>query len=372
MAKYQKKIVLYAYMEMNLGDDLFVDYICRRYRNVHFYLAVSRTFYKQYLKSFNHENLTLISWNLFFKYFFGGLRRFNIEIFNRFMESICDGAVRIGGSLFIQRKRWRVFPCCYTKKPFYLLGANFGPYFDDTFVNTYRKEFLKYSDICFRDYYSYSLFSDLPCTRYESDILFSYPFEGIFDKHKYPKATKKCILISVMSFEEPRQNLLEYANDYYTKIAQIILEAVKKEYKIILMSFCKYEKDEKAINRVLELIKDDDILNNVDLYSYMGNLEEVVNVLNSSDYIIATRFHAMILGWRFGKIVYPIIYNQKMKNVISDLRFNDPFITVSDIQKLLPCDVLNYFENGKAFDISNAILSSKKQFEKLDDFLKFK
>lgn len=57
-------------------------------------------------------------------------------------------------------------------KSFYLLGANFGLYEDKQYYKKHKEEFKKYTDICFREEYSYKKFIDLPNVRMAADIVF--------------------------------------------------------------------------------------------------------------------------------------------------------------------------------------------------------
>ena len=45
---------------------------------------------------------------------------------------------------------------------YYVLGANFGPFYSKRYLSFYKKFFSNYcQDVCFRDRYSASLFSDV-------------------------------------------------------------------------------------------------------------------------------------------------------------------------------------------------------------------
>src|SRR5699024_10628833 len=71
-----------------------------------------------------------------------------------------DAIVHIGGSIFIQKDNWNKSKKSKTlsnSMPYFVLGANFGPYTDHLFYKYHYELFKNYRDICFRDNYSYQL-----------------------------------------------------------------------------------------------------------------------------------------------------------------------------------------------------------------------
>ena len=63
-------------------------------------------------------------------------------------------------------------------------------------------------------------------------------------------------------------------------------------------------------------------------------MEQILELIAESEYMVATRFHAMILGLGAGKKVLPLIYHIKLRNVLADLSFRS---TYYDIRQL-PAD----------------------------------
>ena len=68
-------------------------------------------------------------------------------------------------------------------------------------------------------------------------------------------------------------------------------------------------------------------------YLYEGEYNKATELLGRCKYVIATRFHAVILALLFGKPVYPIIYSDKTKNVLYDIKFKGDTITINKISE---------------------------------------
>lgn len=357
----QKKVMIYAYTNFNLGDDLFIKILCERYPKTQFILYAPF----QYKYSFNmYKNITVYSSSNFFVRLFNySMRKMKVGTTLRTMlAEKCDAIVQIGGSIFMQEVNWRGIPNYkqnLKKKPYYVLGANFGPFQEQEFYEQHHKLFKKYTDICFRDKYSYELFKDLPNVRSGSDIVFQLD-------NKQTVMTKKHIVISVIkpSF---RRDLLIYDEVYYQKIKDITIHFVKMGYKVTLMSFCKKEGDQEAVEKIIQLLPEK-IMNNVNQYYYMFDIEEALKIIASSTYVVATRFHAMILGWVAKKPVFPIAYSEKMNNVMKDIAYEGLHINLQEIHNL---DLMEVFEGMKRnyVDISRQIKDAENHFKKLDEYL---
>ncbi|WP_419958034.1 polysaccharide pyruvyl transferase family protein [Psychrobacillus psychrotolerans] len=361
----KKNIMIYAYSKFNLGDDLFIKLLCERYSNTQFYLYAPKD-YDQLFKGVS--NLKIIpNDNIVVRGLRYVLRSLGLStILNRpQIAKKCDGAVYIGGSLFIQNKKWNEqlknnLNKKISGKPLYVLGANFGPYTDNNYYLNYKELFSGYTDICFRDKYSYNLFEDLPNVRLADDIIFQ------LDLQTPPRNAKKDnVVISVI--KPSKKHLGDIDEPYYTKIRDIIIYLNEKGYRVTLMSFCEKEGDELAIEEILKLLPNE-YLNKVDKYCYKYNIEEAINVIENSIFIVASRFHSMVLGWVYNKPVFPIAYSEKMTNVIEDVGFKGLYTNLNQIESLKPEDVYNSIQTNK-IDVSKQIQNSKKHFDKLDEFL---
>lgn len=354
-----KKVMLYAYTNTNLGDDLFLKILCERYPQIEFWTFAPRKydpFVKQYpnLKFIINDSLIYRIANKVSRTI---LKK---ELKTKYIKDI-EATIYIGGSLFMEQNNWpALLELLKARKrkdtPFFLLGANFGPYENPKFLSMHKEEFGKYEDICFRDKKSYGLFKDLANTRMASDIVFQLKSEK-----NLIEIEENSVIISVIK-PSIRTELKGLDNNYFENIRSIIKYYTSKGNKIYLVSFCEAEGDMEAIDKIKIGISE-----NIDIVNYDGsNLSYVLNLFNNCGIVYATRFHAMILGWVNNKKVFPIVYSDKMINVINDCGFKGSF-----------CDIRNenYYinfpigDNQKLENVKILKEDSEKHFFKLDKLL---
>lgn len=347
-------IYIKGYSRNNLGDDLFFKILLERYDD-DFLLCCSRK--NKYLKEY--KNLKLI----YVRPYQILSKLFHIKMdYEKFFEKKSDAVVEIGGSLFIQKKDAKNINFIRPDNPYYILGSNIGPFYEKEYLNKLKKQlFLEAKDVCLRDLKSYHLCKEMKNVRYATDIVFSLNFN-------YKIAEKNSVVISVINCKD--KNLAEFEDEYEKKICEMIEFFNSLNYEVILMSFCKAEKDEYTINSILSRIKKD-YKNIVKKYFYDGNINEALRVIASCKIVVGSRFHANIIGLLFNKVVIPIAYSDKTVNILKDMNFEGKIFDIRkmnlfDIKSLSDAD-LNY-----KLDISYQKKDSENQFLMLDKFLKRK
>ena len=339
------KIYVDAYLAKNLGDDLFVNILIKRYPNHKFYSIAENE------KGYSKGNLKVYS----NKYFFKTLKKFQLE---KYLANRYDTVVTIGGSMFMEKNDAdRDFSLGKNKR--YILGVNFGPYKTEKYYQNIHNMMSKVEDVCFRDKYSYDLFKDLPNIRWASDIIFS------MDTSDIKLTNRKRAIISIIS---PKDKLDEkYQEKYENKMIELIKFLDNKGYEICLMSFCKVENDEQEIESIMNKLPED-YRNKVEKYYYNGNIEEVLNVLGDSQLIVGGRFHANIIGLVLGKSILPVLYSDKTLHVLQDMEIDVPII---DIRKLDEFDIQKLTDEqlNIHFDVEKQKNDAQRHFEKLDILL---
>ncbi|MEI3598482.1 MULTISPECIES: polysaccharide pyruvyl transferase family protein [unclassified Oceanobacillus] len=362
-----KKVMLYAYSGINLGDDLFIKILCERYPNTKFVLFAPRK-YKELTSSLG--NLHIVPSDSYiirgFNFLLKLLKRKNTV--RNYVAKTCDVGVQIGGSIFMQREGWRENTerkkrMLVKNQPFFVLGANFGPYYDEEFYLLNKSVIEKYTDICFRDQYSFNLFKDLKNVRIADDIVFQLDSNVNND---LIKSQNKNIVISVIkpSF---REELKESDSIYYEKIKDIATYFINNGYNVTLISFCEHEGDDEAINSITKLTPKK-YRKKIKKHFYKLDIEETLSIIATSDFVVATRFHSMILGWLYGKPVFPIAYSEKMTNVMKDVGYTDFYSTFDDLYNLQAKDVYTCKDN-EILDISKQVNAAENHFKELDKVL---
>ena len=300
----------------------------------------------------------------------GIFKKLNLKLsLNAYMQRLisffCDVIINIGGSIFIQDDSWEYKLALYKKriiknKPFYIIGSNFGPFSKNKFLFEYRKIFKQVTDICFRDSVSYSYFNLMKNIRYSTDIVFLLENEGKVLNYKI----NNYVLISLIDLSR-RNTLDKFQEIYLEKMFESSKFFIRKGMNIVLIGFCKNEGDSRAIRKLKAKFSDYE-QKYITEYIYKGNIRETLSIISNSKYIIASRFHAMILGLLYKKKVLPIIYSKKSMNLINDIEFNSVFFTIEDINQLSTKFLEKFINSDYNISIRKQIDLANDQFKYLD------
>lgn len=348
-----KRILLFGYSRANLGDDLFVYTLVTRYKDIQFFIQITDENYKKAFE--NLENLKCLDEKRY-------VNNINIDDY--------DGFIYVGGSIFKESEYARheakefnefIKKVKKNNKKFFYMSCNFGPNQTNEYLEQVKENFKLCDEICFRDKYSYSLFKDIPSVKYGSDLTYLYDYSNI-EQTK----TKKSIGITVIDLKN-RENLSEKKEIYDDYIKRIVIKFAKRGYKVSLISFCEFEKDETAIERIMKLIPKE-YLENVNTLLYKGNLEEFLKEYSKFELMVCTRFHALILSTVFRQKIYNLLYSNKSKKFIEDYNL---FRKVDEIEKLQYDTYLRKYHFKKVSKHKMNLLKNKSygQVENLEKWL---
>lgn len=335
-------IYLKAYTRINLGDDLFIKKICDKYKDEKFYILADKK-YKKVFKDIKNLKIMSYSYNKLNKKKNNPLKwkKENNKIL-KMVSKKCDTYIYIGGSIFIEKEKNSVNRVKELKeeinyfKNSYIIGANFGPYMTDKYLNYVHDELIpSLTSISFRDKYSYNLFKDLKNVSYAPDVLFS------LDINKKELSNKELGISLIYHLE--REELKENYNNYLDEIIKLSINYIKNNYKIRLLSFCSYEKDNIAIDDFLKKIPKK-YHENILVDYYEGNINNFLLNFSKLDTIIATRFHSIVLGLKYNHKVIPICYSNKAINLLEDLDIKE-YVTFKNIKNLSKIDSVKLSEN---------------------------
>lgn len=359
-----KKAFVHGYFLKNLGDDLFLKVLLERYPNTKFRILGDDS-YKVIFN--NYKNLEIINRQSFN---YRGLsyvcRKINnIDLQYKLLSYGCDCNIYIGGSLFIESNDLNEQIAYYkalvsNKKISFLLGSNFGPYKSEKFFNFFKEYITIFEDVCFREKYSYNIFKSLDNVRLAPDIVFNLPISN-----NIPSQTnKKQITISVKNFSNK-----EWYKLYIENLVNIINYFLEQQYRVTLVSFCEAEGDQETVNEIFSKVNKEYQENLSRLY-YKDDIEEILVNFQESDYVIATRFHAMILGLLYNKVTLPLIYNSKMINVLEDINFKGLLMNVDEMNNIDINEIESYFKSNYKLDLNKVMVEKEFCFKGLDLYLK--
>ena len=365
--RYKKTVVLYGFYGMNLGDDLFFETIIKRYPDVMFFVLDTPKYYEFFNK---FENVKFYSYDSDLVHSINSFgETFKIRnLFEHLLLSRCDAVVHIGGSIYQQtehyfddyimrKRRFR------KKNKYFSISSNFGPYRSDDFYELWKKMFKKGYDICFRDKYSYELFNDVQCVRYAPDLLFSF-------KNNPVNVVPGSVAISVIDPCYKYRVLGDStANAYKKAIVKTITELVESNRYVNLLGFCKFEGDDDFIRQILNRIPKS-YREYVSVLNYdFKNRNEFLDKLSSSEYIVGTRLHSIILGLAMGKKVLPIIYDNKVSNILNDINYTGKTVHLNDMANYESIGLKDLLDKTNVFDVSSLKDAENLQFKELDKFL---
>lgn len=334
-----------GYWNKNLGDDLFLKILCERYPKIDFFTVMTKNNINAF-KGINNLHIKKIDFP-FLNRVCNSLegRTRHLIPYSTFSKGLgmikrTDIAIEIGGSIFmmppndvstgIELKQRKIIR--QKAKKYCILGSNFGPFYNNKQVDEYAEFFNSLDDICFRDNYSHELFQSVPTTRVAPDIVLNLQVESVRRKQQ-----GHYVVISVIDptkkidFSQKKDSEIVKINTFYKNtISKLIFECEKQDKEVILMSFCDAEGDARYANKIYEDLPTT-AQKNVSIYSY-EDIDDALSLLQGADAVVASRYHAMILGWLFGKPLFVFSYSDKTSEVIDEFFPNQSLIDLRNIE----------------------------------------
>lgn len=360
-----KNVFVYGINTVNVGDDLFMRILFERYPNTRMIMYASNV-YSALFK--DYHNVVIVSETesvvkrlirvshilqipptlLIYAYLF---KKYRIDLF-----------LIVGGSLFMEGKsnitntlkKIKLLKLRFPKLKTAVIGSNFGPCITRGFYESVKNSIRDVNDVCFRDEASYHAFAGLPNVRWGNDIVFH-------NETNYVPTKEKRVCINIRNVEK-WPTLKPYKANYLGIIKTLITGFQSKGYVISLMSFCEGYGDNEITDELYDSLTEK---NNVKRIYYNGeNLSEIVNSIAASEYLIGTRFHAIILGLLYNVNVLPISYSIKTENMLKSLGCWNDIYEFGTFCNSRPEELDNYY-------LSNIIIDKTKniQFDWLDSFL---
>jgi len=345
-------IAVIAYLDCNLGDDLMLDILFKKYNNDTFYLLGSDD--NSYLKD-KYSNVVFIRYRELCKYMFK-----------------LQGIVIIGGSLFQDYKegyksyhKRNIIIQCFRilRKKICIMGINIGPIYSEECMKIFKKTF-KYADyISVRDKKSYKILQENNISNcgYYSDIVFNY-----HDNNNMKDIEKNRLGISIINYCRN----IEHKQQYIDKTIELINKYLKeqKDNTVYLFGFdAGIENDAEVIDVIIKKIIEKDKVYSV---IYNGNIDDFLEHYKKCSFIIGTRFHSLILALKYQIPFIPIIYNIKAENLLNDINYNNNRYHYYNMIEFNIGKILNTIKNTQTFKVNEEYINlSKGHFNYLDKLL---
>lgn len=324
------RVLVQAYTKLNVGDDLFLHTIFNRYPDVDFVINVYDDFYRDYRRfRLAYDNVEV---NGKHSLAYRIKRRLGIFDIDKKKIKNFDAVVHMSGSIFMENPEnseydntvEREVDYLYKKNiPVYFLSCNFGPYFTQGYKKRKENMFKKCRDICFRDRYSYEMFAHLQNVRYAPDAVFSLNTPSVISK-------PYTLGISVINLDS-RPTLRRFSEEYRNLIVKIAKEYLAYDYDVYLYSFCEFEGDGVAVDRIAQQLYQYGAEGRVHVIKYSGRMDRFLNSYLSMERTVCTRFHSMILSSLKHIPMLPIIYSGKVSNVVKDLNLSSHPLQINDL-----------------------------------------
>lgn len=345
-------ILVMAYIDCNLGDDLMLDILIKKYPQHTFYLlggSDKNNFENKY------PNIKLIRLRELCKYIFK-----------------LQGVVVIGGSLFQDYKEgyksYRLRNIILKgfkilKKKVCIMGANIGPIYSEECMEIFKKTF-KYSNyISVRDKKSYEILKEnniKNCNCYP-DIVFNYQ-----DNNSMEDIDGNRLGISIINYCRNTDHKQEYIDKMVELINKYLIE---HEYKTVYLF--GFDSGDENDGEVIDIIIEKIILKDrVYRVIYNGNVDRFLECFKKCSFIIGTRFHSIILALKYQIPFIPIIYSIKTENLLNDINYNNNKYHYNSMNEFNVEEIINTIDDCKGFKVNEEYINlSKGHFNYLDSIL---
>lgn len=345
-------IAVMAYLDCNLGDDLMLDILFKKYNNHTFYLLGGSN--KNYLKN-KYSNVVFIRSRELCKYIFK-----------------LQGIVIIGGSLFQDYKegyksynlRNAIFKWFkILKKKVCIMGANIGPIYSEQCMEIFKKTFEYSNYISVRDKKSYEILKENNienCNCYP-DIVFNYQ-----DNNSMEDIDRNRLGISIINYCRNTEHKQEYIDKMVELINKYLIDHEGKT--VYLFGFDSgAENDGEVIDIIMEKVI---AKNRVNRVIYNGNIDEFLECFKKCSFIIGTRFHSIILALKYQIPFIPIMYSIKTENLLDDINYSNSRYNYNSMKEFNIEEIINTIDACESFKVNEEYIKlSKGHFNYLDSIL---
>lgn len=301
-------ILLYAFVDRNFGDNYFIDAICRQYPGHTFYLCAANSG-SPYVRMFHHPNLRVLA------------------DADPAALSRMEGMILIGGDML-----WDdgILPLTEPVRTIrdnggwcVILGISlFHDYYPKT-IRELKELFTLANAVVLRDRYSAAAAKSIaPRARIVclADLAFQFdpaPVSGT-------QTVKGLLGISVRK-KYPRNTPDAYAA-YCGGIARTVQEYLSRdpENRVVFYGFSSGSFDDHRCAEEILTLCPEQLRDRVTCVDYRGDGDAFVRSLQQCEAMVCTRFHSLVFALLLGKPFVPIVYEEKLRHLLREIRYRGP------------------------------------------------
>lgn len=340
------KILVSAYLDNNIGDDLMIKLLAKKFPSCSFYIASNNSAVHNTFR--NYENIIFHTFSTNKEY----LKQFKVHI--SIGGSLFNDMNNIKGIIYRIRRIMMLYKFKRNNMKLATIGCNLGPYKNKAGLILTKKELQLNNIVSVRDRESYNFIANFKSVRnfhLASDIVFNYANELKSDNYSTPT------YLGISTYRSIQNS--EYNFSSYTFLAAIADKYIEVTgNKVLLFAFdSEKENDLSSAHHIKTLSRYPD---KIDIIAYLGCHETFIESMKQCEKFITIRFHSAVLSQILRIPFLPIVYSNKMDNYLDDesylgirIQFKDMKLhnyNIDDIVRSLISNenIFNDFTNDKA------------------------
>lgn len=197
---------------------------------------------------------------------------------------------------------------------------------------------------------------------YYPDIILGLKDSGIMER-------KDDIGISVYTGYAPYLKQSNYRFSMFIAHFINLYHERKRGQRFLLFVFdTGYNSDFPTAYKILEYVKRRDM---VEIVAYSSGSKMFFSRYKACRWIIGTRFHSIVLAWKYGIPVYPVIYSNKTADLLRDIHYKGPYMHITDCSPKALKQMMNSIEAPSMLTKDNKEFAeqSRQHFIQLGAFL---
>ena len=227
-------------------------------------------------------------------------------------------------------------------------------------LRAYRDLFRRYAGITFRDQYSAGLYEGYPNEAYAPDMIFGYPTEVLPQRKQV--LFSPILLVGRMGKRPLEQYTMAYQRFMWNAIRASCSAAT-------MWCWHRFARDRVTKTRLERLTDSLTVseLAHVRTVFYRDTPDEVLHAFAESECVVATRFHAMVLGYAHSCKVLPLCMTRRPRKSL--MTWAIASLTMDVLESTDAATVVDALIASEPLDASELIRASQGHFQFTDRVL---